>query len=125
MANPTWPLILPAPLAAGTATAKPTEDIIATKMDAGPVKVRRRYTPAGPAPGPFSLDLMLDQAGVATLEAFYSITLNAVGLFDWTDFTTGQTVTFGFLARPGYRHVSGTAGAGIRWAATLQLERQP
>ena len=122
LANSSWPASLPAPLAAGTSSIKPTDDIIKSSVDAGLPKYRRRFTAV---PAVFACNVLLTQAQVNTLEAFYSTTLNAVGLFNWTDYSTGLTATFGFTKRPSYQHVANTAGSNMLWIASLELERQP
>jgi hypothetical protein len=117
-----WPTTLPPPLAAGTASIKATEDTIRTNVDAGVPKMRRRYTAA---PAIFTSDIQLNQTQVLALEAFYGTTLGSVGLFNWTDYSTGLAATYGFTQRPTYRHAPNTGGTQILWLATIVLERQP
>ena len=98
------------------------EDVIKSSVDAGPPKYRRRFTGT---PANFTCSVLLTETQVSTLESFYLTTLNSVGLFDWTDFTTGGTVTYGFVKRPSYQHVPNTGSTSRLWTASLELERQP
>jgi len=72
---------------------------IRTNMDAGPPKMRARYTAViteHDIPVPF-----FTKAQWSTLEAFYKTTLaNGTLPFDWTDPVTGSSVSFRFLEPP-------------------------
>lgn len=72
----------------------PPDTRLETQMDAGPAKVRNRYT-AGPRPIRGAVGLTLTQR--ATLETFFTTTLkNGADRFDWIHPTTGAAATFRF-----------------------------
>ncbi|MCA3519370.1 MAG: hypothetical protein IOC87_04145 [Rhodobacter sp.] len=91
---------------------------IRTDMDAGPAKVRRRYS-AGPVRWQGSL--LLTQAETVTLEAFWRTTLGGGALaFAWQHPRLGTAATMRFTEPPAFRHVSGPL-----FRATLQIEILP
>lgn len=100
MPNPTWPTTLPNPswgLQAGG-----EDNAVRTGMDAGPRKVRRRYTkPVEDVRG--SLELTDAQATI--LRDFVVVTLKDVLPFDWTNFISNQTATYRFVGRPRFTRV--------------------
>lgn len=90
-----WPSTLPAPLL-GSYTEQPAPNVIRSDMDIGPDKVRRRST-SDLAKLEFAL--MLDSAGVATLDGFYRTTCRSGALaFDFPHPRTGATVSARFVA---------------------------
>ena len=118
MANPGWPVSLPVPLVQGI-TYTPGQNTIRTPMDAGPAKVRRRFTAV---PETLAFNLVLTGAQVQVLQDFVEITLSDVLPFDWIDFRkpTGTAVTYRFTKRPSY---SPRSAAGNRWVAAIELEQ--
>lgn len=118
MANPVWPVSLPQdPLIDGYDERAP--DVLArTEMDAGPDKVRRRFT-AGVRP--MRLTVALTRTQVQTLDDFHVTTLQGGALpFDWTHPRTLATVAFRFTEPPSYKPQSQTD-----WLAALALEILP
>lgn len=113
----TWPATLPSsPLADGF-NEQPPNLAIRTDMDAGPAKVRRRFT-AGVRP--MTVMFLLTKAQVATLDEFYTSTLSGGTIrFDWTHPRTGSAVEFRFTAPPEYRADSDL------WQVTMSLEIMP
>lgn len=92
--------------------------VVRTKMDAGPPKVRKRFT-AGIRPITGSLDLTAAQ--VATLDTFVMTTLKGgVETFDWTHPRTGAAASFKIVPPVTY-----TAMEPDVWRASLSLELQP
>lgn len=113
-----WPASLPpTPLAAGYADTPP-DNVLRTQMDAGPAKLRRRTTAAV---RPLVAPLLLTSAQVATLDTFYSSTLEDGALaFDWTHPRTGAAISCRFLQPPAYGDPNGDL-----FFVTCQLEVLP
>ena len=118
MANPEWPASLPIPLLEGvTYTAQ--QNVISTQMDAGPAKLRRRFTAV---PEDVTFSLFLTQAQAQTLSDFVAITLKDVLPFDWREFRKPDTdtlVTYRFKSRPRFTPM----GSGLTWRADIELEQ--
>lgn len=115
----TWPGTLPtAPEGPGYTETVPNT-VVRTSMDAGPPKVRQRFT-AGVRP--FAMSWMLTKAQVATLDTFYLTTLAGGSLsFDGLAHPRTQaTATFRFIGPPTYAYL----GPDV-WRATTQLEIVP
>ena len=115
----TWPASLPQePLAEGFTEQAPNT-IIRSQMEAGPAKLRRRFT-AGTRNFDCQLYLSADQA--EALDAFYVSTLAGGALsFDWKHPRTQAAVTFRFVEPPSYKPVK----RGTAWQASLKLEVLP
>jgi hypothetical protein len=89
-----------------------------SQMDAGPAKVRRRFT-AGPRM--VNAIVRLTTGQTLTLDTFFETTLVGGSLaFDWVLPRTQASRSFRFTSPPEYRPV----GPGI-WDATLKLEAMP
>ena len=98
MSNPTWPSTLPPPIADGSLQYAPIiEPVLATNMETGAPKYRRRMTYV-PETMQATVELTGDQW--TTLIDFYNTTLAGVGPFDWKDFRTGDTATYVFTKMP-------------------------
>ncbi len=114
---PAWPGILPAvPLLGHRETAP--DMVVRTEMDAGPAKLRRRFT-AGVRK--FQVPLVLSDAQVQALDNFF-VTDTAGGSlrFDYMHPRTGAVIKCRFVAPPEYDLV-----APSKWRATLSLEVLP
>lgn len=98
MSNPTWPSTLPLPIADGSLQYAPIiEPVLATSMETGAPKYRRRMTYV-PETCQATVELTGDQW--TTLIDFYNTTLGCVNPFDWKDFRTGGVATYVFTKRP-------------------------
>lgn len=119
MANPVWPASLPQDvLVEGYDEAMP-DLALRTEMDAGPAKVRRRFT-AGVRT--FKVGSAMTRAQVATLDTFFVTTVQGGALsFDWTHPRTQAAATFRFTRPP---RTAPEAG-GQRWRVELELEIMP
>jgi hypothetical protein len=95
------------------------EPVLATQMETGAPKRRRRFTSV---PEAFNCTLVLTQAQVATLTAFVATTLQDVLPFDWKDFRDGTAATYVFQKRPGYNLTA--VGANL-WKVPLDLMKVP
>jgi hypothetical protein len=114
----TWPASLPQVVPADEFEESAEDNRIRTDVDAGPAKVRPRYS-AEVVRVRFDLRLTLTQVG--TLETFYKTTLGyGADAFDWTDPRTGAACEFRFINRPAYRNIG-----GARWRTGIELERLP
>ncbi|MGE0256916.1 MAG: hypothetical protein AB7N54_20005 [Alphaproteobacteria bacterium] len=118
MPNAEWPDTLPQDvLLDGYDEAFP-DVMLRTQMDAGPAKVRRRFTAAVV---PMQVTVPLTRTQVATLATFFNDTLEGGTLpFDWVHPRTQDAATFRFTAPPKPRPQSSMA-----WLAVLQLEILP
>jgi hypothetical protein len=119
MANASWPPGLPQLVAVEGYDEAPPDLTVRTQMDAGPAKVRRRFTAGVRA---LSLQLDLDSAQVETLDVFFDATLQGGALaFDWVHPRTQAAATLRFVRPPVYRPGASDAA----WQAVLQLEILP
>jgi hypothetical protein len=117
MAAIDWPLTV-APEQIGYAESPPNTTLF-TEMNAGPQKVRLRYTAA---PRRFNLTYHLTKAEVATLDAFYATTsLGGTLEFNWTHPRTGDSVEARFVPGkpPNYSAIE------IDGVVSVQLEILP
>ena len=113
-----WPVTLPQYLSTDGYSESPPELSVRTQMDAGPAKVRRRFT-AGVRP--VSGSVLLTEAQIEILDAFYVTTLEGGSLtFDWLHPRTAASATFRFTAVPKY-----STQGGDLWRADLALEIMP
>jgi len=111
---PEWPATLPQEPPGETETAP--DLAVRTEMDAGPPKMRRRFT-AGVRR--FSREMILTAAQVEILDAFYLDTLKSTLSFDWTHPRAGANVTYRFTGPPAYTTYEGN------YKVTLPLEILP
>jgi len=98
-----WPVTLPQdPEIQGLVEDAP-DGTVRTNMEAGPDKIRRRFTAA---PRPFDMSLILTKTQVGTLDDFYVGTLDHGALpFNWHSPRTQSAGEFRFLDRPRYEMV--------------------
>lgn len=113
-----WPSGLPQ-IALGAEFEESADSaLVRTQMDAGPAKVRRRYTAEVKR---YRFTLILTTAEVATLETFFTDTIGLGSLpFDWLNQRTKATVSLRLVNRPSYREI-----AGGLWVTSLDLEYMP
>lgn len=114
---PAWPGSLPAAPLLGHRETAP-EMVVRTEMDAGPAKLRRRFT-AGVRT--LEIPLVLSDAQVQALDDFYVTTLAGGTLrFDHKHPRTAAVVKYRFIARPQYDLITPS-----KWRTTLRLEILP
>lgn len=118
MTTPVWPSSLPQnPQLIGFQESGQGATV-RTQMDAGPAKVRRRFTIEVRN---ISIALVMTTAQVATFESFWTSTISYGALaFDWSDFRTSAAQTYRIASRPAY-----AALGGGYWRVDLQLETVP
>lgn len=115
---PTWPASLPQTVMTAGLEERPPDTSLRSQMDAGPAKVRRRFT-AGVRV--FSATVPLSDTETETLDSFYQTDLQGGALrFDWTHPRTGAAVKFRFVTPPRYAPRSSKL-----WLVQLQLEILP
>jgi hypothetical protein len=113
MPTPTWPFAFN--FEVGLSASLP-DTVLRTQMDAGPAKVRRRFT-AGVEPTRASV--LLTKAESATFRTWFRDTLLDGSLaFEHTHPLTAATATFRFTAPPQYRMES---QRGISWELPLEV----
>lgn len=119
MANPVWPNTLPQYVERSGYAEKPGDNTIETPVDAGPAKVRRRFTADVRR---FTVALKMSAAQCDTFEAFWRDDLLQGALpFDWVHPRTRAATTYLFR-KP---HWSlGVASGGGFVVVTLNLEKQ-
>lgn len=119
LTNSGWPITLPQlPFEAGSGPSyEPAPNVLRTDMEAGPAKVRRRFTAV---PERVTFSLTLSEAELAILDSFVRITLRDALPFDWIDHRNGANATYTFMVRP-----SSEWYGGDYWAVNFQLEKQP
>lgn len=114
--RPAWPAALPQTLEVQGYSEQPPDVTLRTQMDAGPPKLRRRYT-AGIRPIKGKM-LLSPRTLVVTLDDFYNDSLLGGSLsFDWAHPRTGQTAVCRFASRPTYTPLGPEA-----WMVELDLE---
>lgn len=118
----TWPSTLP-PLRLPVQQSS-QDQTLRTSMDAGPQKVRRRFTASSRY---YTIPLRLTGADRQTLDTFFNDTLKGGSLeFDMIDPTTDQTEQFRFMGPISARMVRGSDDPDKRlYDIQLNLERLP
>lgn len=118
MSTPVWPGTLPQDPLLGSFSESGQGATVRTQMDAGPAKVRQRFTVEVRN---ISVELTMTGAQLATFDAFWATTLGYGALaFDWTDFRTLAAQTYRFVSRPSYAALGGDV-----WRVSFQLETVP
>lgn len=113
-----WPITLP-PITTPDGYSETTPDVLLrTNMDAGPAKVRRRFT-AGVRP--ITISHVLTAAEVDILDTFVVTTIEGGALtFTMDDPRTQVTKTFRLIEQPTY-----TGVGGDNYQVSLKLEILP
>jgi hypothetical protein len=120
---PNWPATLPQDLLAG-ASIGDDESRLTTNMDAGPASVRNRFTAITQS---VKGGLILTGTELETFNTFLRTTLQHGSLaFDWTDPSTGDSVSMRFKKKPQWACIKPAAAAADRyWTAEIELEILP
>lgn len=116
MPNPVWPTELPQYVDESGYEEKSPETVLESQMDAGPAKLRRRFTTAY---RPFRLSISCDAEQVPYFDTFYETT-TAFGTipFDWVHPRTRAAGTFRFRKPPPAKSVFG--GTNVRIAFVIE-----
>jgi hypothetical protein len=119
---PTWPSTLPQNQFIGL-TEQRQDPRLRTQMDAGPAKMRRRYTATVRT---FSVPIELNGTQRQAFDTFWITDTQEGSLsFSWTDPVTDSAVTFRFVSPPQWTLQAGGATASRLWRAQLDLEILP
>lgn len=122
MPNATWPGTLPASFQADGYEEGGKENMLRSNMDAGPAKMRRRFTAAV---RPVQGIIVVDETQLATFKTFYGTTLKDGSLpFDWHEHLPAgdaTVATFRFVAPYRARAIEGQQAYEI----SMQLEITP
>lgn len=114
----TYPASLPQEFSTDGYEESPPDNILRTKMDKGPDKIRRRTTANI---RPIKTTLRMTGTQVETLETFYVTTLLSGSLtFDWVEPRSGTTAEYRFVKPPKY-----TALGSDFWGVAFDLEQMP
>lgn len=96
----TWPAVLYGRILKGSFTETPPQNVLRTKMDTGPAKLRRRSTAAIRS---ISFTLFLSKALVATFDTFYVTTIQSGSIkFDMYHPRTYVQGEYRFVNQPQY-----------------------
>jgi hypothetical protein len=116
MANPSWPGTLPAfVLESGYAEDLPDTNV-ESKMDAGPDKIRPRFSTANRR---FTVVVRMDSSQTATFETFWDTTLKKGSIvFDWVHPRTRVATTYRFRRPPPKPRPFG--GDAVDWTINLE-----
>lgn len=94
MPNPTWPATLPQFVLEGGYQESIQDQTIETQMEAGPAKIRRRFTKSLRR---FQMSLLLTSTQAATFETFWQTSCaGGATPFTWVHPRTRATVTMRF-----------------------------
>lgn len=94
MTNPVWPTSLPQYVLESGYNEKTQDQMIETQMEAGPVKVRRRYTKPIVV---INCSMMMTAAQAVTFETFWQVTTAGGTIkFDWVHPRTRASKTMRF-----------------------------
>ena len=115
---PTWPSSLPeAPLLQGFSETPP-ETVVRTQMEAGPAKIRRRFS-AGVRR--FTMQFSMTQDQVAAFDDFFQNDCAGGSLaFDFTHPRTKQAHQFRFQTQPRYEPLTNQ-----RYTVIVEMEQLP
>jgi hypothetical protein len=117
MANATWPGTLPVYVQEGGYSESLQDQTIESQMDAGPAKIRRRFTKSLRK---FEITMQMTAAQLTTFETFWNDTLKGGSLpFDWLHPRTRVAATLRFrLPAPKIQ----TVGSGAMNVVQFNLE---
>lgn len=114
-----WPVSLPQELRIADHAVTFPNGIIRTQMDAGPAKVRRRFSSA---PVPHRGSIVVDGTQFETLWLFFTdSTRMGAEAFEWVDPRTGNAAMVRFLEQPQATPLAPRADVA-KWTVTLAIE---
>ena len=124
MPAPDWPAAFPALPAVEGYAESPPACVLRTEMNAGPDKVRRRFT-SGPRHIPVTLYMtstVLNAASPNGFDAFFvQDTFHGSAEFTWHNPRTNADVTMRFVGVPKYEPVGGSSA----YRVTFEVEILP
>lgn len=120
MADVSWPETLPQYFLLSGYTETLPDNMIASKIDVGRQKRRKRYTVANTT---ITGNIALTATQKATLETFYNVTLGGgVLAFDWVNPVTQVAYEFQFKANTPPKI---TPNGPVSFIAAIELEQLP
>jgi hypothetical protein len=112
-----WPAYLPQVVPTGGYEERPPVTVLRSDMDAGPAKVRQRFTSGV---RPIALQLILTDAQADALDYFYRVEVAGGSIpFRWRNPRTNNPASVRFADTPSM------VVAGLHWRASVQLEVLP
>lgn len=118
MANPTWPTTLPSFVQEGGYTEALQDQTVESNVDAGPAKIRRRFTKSLRK---FGITLQMLPAQVTIFETFWQNTVKGGSLpFDWVHPRTRVAATLRFRT-PAPSYTTGGGGAYVIVSFALEI----
>lgn len=124
MADAVWPVALPQAPITAKVTGSDEPAVVRTAMDAGPPKVRRRYSAPWES---WTVLLRVTRLQLETLNTFFRTTTEAGALpFEWKHFETGNQVDMRFRGPPQKRaNAPRNAGKLDLWDVEFEVELVP
>lgn len=118
MADISWPSTLPQFVFEQGYSEKLNDQVVESKMNVGPPKIRRRFTKQIRS---FSLEMRLTQAEKAVFETFWQNTASGGSRpFDWVHPQNRTAITFRFrLPAPSFTSIGG-ADSIVRFAVETE-----
>jgi phage-related protein len=117
MANPTWPTTVPQFVLESGYQEKYQDQVMESTMDAGPAKLRRRFTKSLRT---FQVTLQMTATQAAAFETFWGTTCKGGSLaFDWVHPRTQAAATYRF--RNPAPQFSSVGGVAVRVSFTLEI----
>jgi hypothetical protein len=112
-----WPLTLPQLVDQQGYTESPPNIVIKSSVDAGPAKIRRRFTSG---PRPINCGMILSAAEIEILDDFYINDIASGSLaFNWVHPRTQAAASFRFTKPPSY------SPFGAQYQVAMELEIMP
>ena len=118
MANPVWPVTLPAFVQEGGFSEAIQDQTVESSMDTGPAKIRRRFTKSLRK---FGITMYMTPEQVTTFETFWQTTVKGGSIvFDWVHPRTRVAAALRFRnPAPAYTTIGG--GAAVVVTFTLEI----
>ena len=121
MATYTWPPTLPTSADSQSYSEMSGALVLVSPMDAGPAKMRYR----GQKPRQFSIEMIMDNTQIATLETFINTTLRGTARFDFTHPRTQASIETRFVPSSEGKYFNISYFAPDLYRISFSLEQMP
>jgi hypothetical protein len=121
MATYTWPPTLPTGIDSQGYSESSGVLVLASPMDAGPAKMRYR----GQKPSQFTVDMIMDDSQIATLETFINTTLRGTARFDFPHPRTQTTIEARFVPSSDGKYFGVSYFAPNLYRISFSIEQMP
>jgi hypothetical protein len=121
MASYTWPSALPTSVDSQAYSEVSGALVLVSPMDAGPAKMRYR----GQKPRQFTVDMIMDDSQIATLEAFINTTLRGTARFDFPHPRTQTIIEARFIPSSDGKYFGISYFAPYLYRISFSLEQMP